>query len=204
MHIKSKVLSMTFASALLFAGCGAGSSVKDAVESANPSPAPAPTPAPTPAPAPVQNVELDTTVTTINGENIRVKATDTGYILEGHEGKVVLLELYSTTCSHCIAAIPMYNRLQAKYGDKLIILSIEGSGVSDATLQAFARNNGISYRTVTTANAGPLVSYIMNNGGYQGGVPFLTVVDTNGNTYTYITGDVAESTLENMIIDLTN
>ncbi len=202
MNIKSIVASASLISVLLLSGCGGGS------EGSTPppptSPAPAPAPNPTPAPVPVQNVRLDTTVTTINGENIRVKATDTGYILEGYEGKVVFLELYSTTCPHCIDAIPMYNSLQAKYGDRLVVLSLEASGVSTAALRDFAASRGITYKTAAAESSQALINYVMSNGGYQGGVPFLTVVDTNGNTYAYYTGDVAESTLENMIIDLTN
>ncbi len=202
MNFKSIVASASLVSVLLLSGCGGGSEGSTPPPATNPTPTPPP--APNPTPPPVQNVRLDTTVTTINGENIRVKATDKGYILEGYEGKVVFLELYSTSCPHCIDAIPMYNSLQAKYGDRLVVLSLEASGVSTAALRDFAASRGITYKTAATGNSQALINYITSGEGYQGGVPFLTVVDTNGNTYAYYTGDVAESTLENIIIDLTN
>ena len=150
---------------------------------------PAPEPAPPSEPAsPV--VTDSTTITTTDGEVIRVDKTTKGLVFAGHEGKIVLLEMYGWTCPHCIAAIPGYNRLQRKYPDDVYVITIESYGTIDnAGLQAYVRQHDIQYSTVAKENAGTIHSYVQQLTGYtvnSAGVPALLVFSREGKLAEYL------------------
>lgn len=41
-----------------------------------------------------------------------------------YRGKVVLIEVMQTTCAHCQSMVPILDKVQEKYGDKVAILSL--------------------------------------------------------------------------------
>ena len=47
--------------------------------------------------------------------------------LADYHGKLVLLEFMKTDCPHCATFAEVLNEVQAKYGDKLVILSVVNS-----------------------------------------------------------------------------
>ena len=148
-------------------------------------------------------VTHETTVVTTSGETIGVKVTTDGFIFAGYEGKPVLLEFYGDTCPHCMNAIPMYNNLQAKYGNKILILTVESYGkLNNAGLQAYAASKGMTYRTVAKGNSGNIKAYAEGLVGPMVGVPYLIVLNKNGEMVTSKFNDLDESWLEGVILDL--
>ena len=51
-------------------------------------------------------------LTDTQGKSIKVKKLETGFIFEGYEGKVVLINFFATWCPPCKAEIPHLNNLQ--------------------------------------------------------------------------------------------
>ncbi len=200
MKLNKLTASLFFAGMLLLSGCG--SSDDSTTSPAQPTP-PVETPAPGEPSAPVTHA---TSVVTIDGETIPVNVTTTGFVFAGYEGKPVLLEFYGDTCPHCITAIPMYNSLEAKYGNEILILTIDAPGayatLTNAGLQDFAARMGMQYRTVAQENEGNMKAYAEGLVGPMAGVPYLIILDGNGNIITQIVGNVDESTLEGYILDL--
>ncbi len=200
MKITMKILGVAFVLALIFSGCG---DTKENPIPIRPTPQePAPQePAPQePAPSPGLPVVNQTTVTTTDGEIIQVKETEAGFIFIGYEGKIVLLEFYGSTCPHCLADIPMYNNLQAKYGDKLVVISVETYGyLNNAALQDFANSHNMQYRTIAKENSGNLFEYAQVLVGPIGGVPYLIVLDGDGEIVTSGLNAFSESQLDGII-----
>ncbi|RLA77359.1 MAG: hypothetical protein DRG30_00310 [Epsilonproteobacteria bacterium] len=153
-----------------------------------------------PVPNPGLPIVSQTTVTTTGGEAIEVKETEAGFIFTGYEGKIVLLEFYGSTCPHCLNDIPMYNSLQAKYGDRLVVISVENYGfLNSAALKDFANSHNMQYRTIAKESSGNLFDYAQTLVGQIGGVPYLIVLDRDGEIVTNGLNAFSESQLDGII-----
>jgi thiol-disulfide isomerase/thioredoxin len=197
MKFNKLAMSLLFAGMLILSGCGSS-------DSSSSTPPAAPPPVDNPAPPTTPGVGTSS-VTTIDGETISFTVTEVGFKFAGYEGKPVLLEIYGDTCPHCIGSIPMYNSLQAKYGNDILILTINDGGtwttLDNAGLQAYAAARGMQYRTVSRELSGNIRSYVEGFGPIAG-VPYLLILDKNGEIVVPIVGDVDEATLEAYILDL--
>ena len=156
--------SLFFSGMLLLSGCGSSSSSSSTSTQT-------PTTTQTPSSAAVLG---STTIVTTSGKTIQVDKTAGGFIVRGYENKIVLLEVYGDNCPHCTAAIPAYNRLQAKYPNDVVIIALESTGsLSHAPEQ--------QYITVPRANTGNMFSFIREVTGYGlQAVPYLMILDRNG------------------------
>jgi len=135
-----------------------------------------------------------TTITTTTGKKIRVDKIPNGFVFEGYVGKIVLLEVYGDTCPHCIAAIPSYNALQAKYSKDVVIIALESYGtLSNASQQ--------QYITVAKTKTGSMFSYIQSLTGYhREAVPYLMIFGRDGDkVYDKILADFPEATIDGII-----
>ena len=188
-----------FAGMLMLSGCGSSDSTTTTPPSTTP---PTGNPAPGEPSAPITH---ETSVLTVSGESIPVQVTTEGFHFTGYAGKPVLLEFYGDTCPHCIDAIPSYNNLQAKYGNDILILTIDAPGpyatLNNAGLQSFVASHGITYRTVSQENQGNMKAYAEELVGTMGGVPYVIMLDSNGVISSQILGP-NESQLEAAILDV--
>lgn len=185
----SKLIASIFIGALLLTGCGGGGG--------SDTPAAAETPAPSStetAAAPAYQVLGTTTITTTGGQTIQVDKTEGGFIFHGYEGKIVLLEVYGDTCPHCIAAIPSYNALQARYPNDVVVIALESYGtLTNASKQ--------QYLTVPKANTGEMFPFIKDLTGYGlQAVPYLMMMNRDGNIfYEKVLADFPESEIDAQI-----
>ena len=183
-----------FAGMLMLSGCGS-SDTADTTPPVNNTP-------PSGSTAPVTH---ETSVLTTSGESIPVQATTEGFNFIGYEGKPVLLEFYGDTCPHCIDAIPEYNNIQAKYGNDILILTIDAPGafatLDNAGLQAFVASHGITYRTISQENQGNMKAYAEELVGAMPGVPYVLILNRNGVITSQYLGP-NESQLEAAILDV--
>ena len=141
-------------------------------------------------PTPPVAVLESTTVTTTSGKVIKVNRTADGLIFEGHEGKIVLLEMYGWNCPFCVEAIPGYNRLKNEYPDDVYIITIETYGTIDnAGMQNYVAQYGVQYDTVAKQLGGKIESFVQTLTGYSvlaHGVPSLLVLDKSGSLFEYL------------------
>ena len=184
MKFNKLAASLFFSGMLLLSGCGSSDS------SSTP-------PAATPPPATCSPVLDTTTITTIGGETIQVDKTAGGFIFRGYEGKIVLLEVYGDTCPHCVAAIPSYNTLQAKYPNDVVIIALESYGTLTNAPQQ-------QYITIPRANTGSMFSFIQSLTGYSlQAVPYLMILDRNGDyVYESVLADFPLDTIDSFIQNL--
>ncbi len=146
---------------------------------------------------PPSNSLEHTTIITIKGKKIRVDRTPDGFVFEGYVGKIVLLEVYGDTCPHCTAAIPSYNRLQAKYAKDIVVIALESYGtLSNASKQL--------YLTVAKDKHGSMFSFIPKVTSYRfQAVPYLMIMSRSGDiVYDKVLADFPESEIESQIQSL--
>jgi thiol-disulfide isomerase/thioredoxin len=141
-------------------------------------------------------------LTDVNGRTYKVTPTEQGLNIEGLEGKVIFIEFFGHKCPPCIASIPHLIDLQKKYKDTLAIVSIEVQGYTQEQTSAFVKKKGINYIVAAEEKASQLVSYIQKRAQWRGSIPFLVALDTTGNVQFVQAGMLPESTLEDIIKQL--
>lgn len=97
----------------------------------------------------------------------------------------------------------MYNNLEAKYGNRILILTIESYGrLNNAGLQDYASSRNIQYCTAAKENSGNVKVYAEELVGSMPGVPYLIILDKNGVIVVNKFNEQDESWVEGMILDL--
>ena len=146
--------------------------------------------------------ELQMSITDIKGITHQITGTEQGLNIKGLEGKVVFLEFFGHRCPPCLKSIPHLIKLQEKYKDKLAIISIEVQGLNNTQLTAYAKEKGMNYIVVADEKAGNFTSYIVQRAEWRGSIPFLIALDTKGHVQFVQAGMLPESSLEELIKQL--
>ena len=102
------------------------------------------------------------------------------YDLQDYRGKVVLIDIMSTTCPHCLLLSTTLEKVKQKYGDKLQILSVILPPDNQETVAKYRAVNRITVpivcdmgqMTISYLNARPGMSKI--------DVPHLFIIDKAG------------------------
>ena len=142
-------------------------------------------------------------MTDIEGKTYKITGTDQGLKIKGLEGKIIFLEFFGHKCPPCLKSIPHLKKLQKKHKDKVAIISIEVQGYDRTRLTKFAKEKGMNYITVSQDDAGELVQYISERAEWRGSIPFLVALDTEGVVQFVQAGMLPESSLEELIKQLT-
>ncbi len=102
------------------------------------------------------------------------------YDLQDYRGKVLLIDIMSTTCPHCLLLSTTLEKVRDKYGDKVGILSVVLPGDNQATVAKYKLVNKITVpivcdqgqMTISYMNARPGMGHI--------DVPHLFIIDQAG------------------------
>jgi peroxiredoxin len=102
------------------------------------------------------------------------------YDLQDYRGKVLLIEIMSTSCPHCLLLSTTLEKVKDKYGDKVGILSVVLPGDNSGTVAKYKAVNKITVpivcdqgqMTISYMNARPGMGHI--------DVPHLFVIDQQG------------------------
>jgi thiol-disulfide isomerase/thioredoxin len=102
------------------------------------------------------------------------------YDLQDYRGKVLLVEIMSTTCPHCLLLSTTLEKVKDKYGDKVGILSVVLPGDNQSTVAKYKLVNKITVpivcdqgqMTISYMNARPGMGHI--------DVPHLFIIDQAG------------------------
>ena len=141
-------------------------------------------------------------LTDTNGKTYKVQGTEQGLKIEGLEGKVIFLEFFGHKCPPCLASIPHLINLQKKYKDTLAVISIEVQGYNTKQVTQFVKEKKINYIVGSEETASELVQYIQQRAQWRGSIPFLVAMDTKGNVQFVQAGMLPESSLEDLIKQL--
>ena len=149
-----------------------------------------------------EDVLAKMSMTDVTGKTYEVMGTEQGLNIKGLEGKVIFLEFFGHKCPPCLESIPHLIKLQKKYKNKLAIVSIEVQGYTHQQTKNFAKEKGMNYIVVAEEKASALVNYIQQRAQWRGSIPFLVALDTNGDVQFVQAGMLPESSLEELISQL--
>jgi peroxiredoxin len=102
------------------------------------------------------------------------------YDLQDYRGKVVLIDIMSTTCPHCGLLSTTLEKVKSKYGDKVAILSVVVPPDNPSTVAKYKAVNKIT--TPIVFDMGQMTISYMNArpGMVHFDVPHLFVIDPQG------------------------
>ena len=132
-------------------------------------------------------------LTDTSGDTIKVKQTSDGFIFEGYEGKVVLLNFFATWCPPCKAEIPHLNNLQKKYAKDIKIISVVlEENKSNEEIIKFMNKYGVEF-TITNSPDNFKLAKIL--GGVES-IPFMVIYDRKGSYSQHYVGAVVQEMIE--------
>jgi peroxiredoxin len=96
--------------------------------------------------------------------------------LYDYRGKPVVLEFMQTTCPHCATFVPVLQRIQQRYGDKVAIISVANPPDNVQTVNQFIAGHHITYPILFDMGQAAY-SYLLSP---QFDLPQLYLIDANG------------------------
>lgn len=106
------------------------------------------------------------------------------------DGKVLVVNFWATWCRPCLREIPMFNRLQAEFGDAG--LQFIGIAIDDAdAIREFLKVNAVDYPVL--AGQQEAVDVAISYGNDVGVLPYTAIVDRAGHIRFVQFGELPEA-----------
>jgi len=154
-----------------------------------------------------------------SGVKYTLKRQDGGFIVEGHEDKVIMFDMYATYCPPCKKEAPHLTDLQTRYSDKLIIIALNTfEDVSDLYIDdAFRYTYGAFYFISNSKHNNIIINTVLKDIQYKPSmqIPFkvilknakyqkLTDIYGNNPDNNFYLGAVSSSVIEKDLIKIFN
>lgn len=115
------------------------------------------------------------------------------------DGKVIVLNFWATWCPPCREEIPLFNQLQAEYGDQG--LQFIGIAVDDLdAVKAFTRQVPLHYPSLIGQQDGIQVAIAYGN--VKGYYPYSVIIDRQGRMQQAIIGGLGRADIEQAVLPL--
>lgn len=140
-------------------------------------------------------------LTDTNGADYNVTKSGLNFTVKGHEGKVVMFDIFATWCPPCRAEAPNLTHLQKKYRNEFLILGVTiEDGIKNSELEAFKEKYGADYAIVNSKENERLYRAIASatKVGQRFPIP-LMVMYKDGQYITHYVGQTPEEMIESDI-----
>jgi peroxiredoxin len=102
------------------------------------------------------------------------------YDLQDYRGKVVVIDIMSTTCPHCLLLSTTLEQVKAKYGDKVQVLSVVLPPDTADTVAKFIKTNNVTVPVLYDMGQMTISYFNAKPGEGQVGVPHIFLIDKQG------------------------
>lgn len=167
MKIKNLTI-FTILSLVLFIGCGDKEKIDENIVAQNKA----------------QQTEPIFHLKTVDGKDLKIVVKKEGWVFEGYENKVILLNFFGTWCPPCKAEIPHLLNIREKLLNDFEVIAVD-VGKRDGTLntkeelEAFISQFNITYPIVTGAD-NPLLFGAVRELNPSGSIPFMLLFNKKG------------------------
>ncbi|CAA6814914.1 MAG: Thioredoxin [uncultured Campylobacterales bacterium] len=139
----------------------------------------------------------------VKNNEINIAVNKNGIKFKEFENKVILLDFFGLACPPCIASIPKLVSIQKNYKNSFEIVGVEVQNkLTIKQLKLFFKKFKINYTIINSKKADSLVSFISQITKWEGGIPFMLLIDTKGQIRTIYRGIVNKTELSNDIEQL--
>ncbi len=121
---------------------------------------------------------------TAEGKDLKIIVKETGWIFEGYENKVILLNFFGTWCPPCKAEIPHLLNIREKLQKNFEIIAVDvgkrGGGTNtQEELASFIKEFSVTYPIVTGAD-NPKLFGAVSELNPSGSIPFMLLFNKKG------------------------
>ncbi len=136
-------------------------------------------------------------LTTLKGEKLHLTTKPNGLDIKEVKGKVVFLAFFGYNCNPCRREIPEFIKMFNKYGEDLEIIAVEVQGTKEDSLKNLVKNKNINYSVVPfNKEARKFAYHIADKANWKGAIPFIIVLDREGEVKFLQTGLIPYEALE--------
>jgi thiol-disulfide isomerase/thioredoxin len=122
----------------------------------------------------------------IQGKNILVVERKTGFVFPQYKNKVVILQMFGKSCSHCIKEIPVMKKIYHKYQNKLEIIAVQVEDrMSKREAKRLIQKHHIKYPIIPGDDAKNLQYNVQSTYGWRGVLPYTLVIKNGVTEFTY-------------------
>ncbi|HVN07172.1 MAG TPA: TlpA disulfide reductase family protein [Bryobacteraceae bacterium] len=100
--------------------------------------------------------------------------------LADYRGKIVLLDIIQTACPHCLELQTVLRRVEAKYGEKVAVLSIVNPPDNQTTVRQFVEANKVSTPVLFDCGQVAVSYFRATPQNPKVNVPHLFLIDAHG------------------------
>ncbi len=136
-----------------------------------------------------------------NGRDYNVTKSGLNFSVKGHEGKVMMFDIFATWCPPCRAEAPNLTHLQKKYRNEFLILGVTiEDDIKNSQLEEFKKKYGAEYAIVNSKENERLYRAIASatKVGQRFPIP-LMVMYKDGQYITHYVGQTPEEMIESDI-----
>jgi len=121
---------------------------------------------------------------TAEGKDLKIIVKETGWVFEGYENKVILLNFFGTWCPPCKAEIPHLLNIREKLQKNFEIIAVDvgkrGGGTNtQEELASFIKEFSVTYPIVTGAD-NPKLFGTVSELNPSGSIPFMLLFNKKG------------------------
>jgi thiol-disulfide isomerase/thioredoxin len=136
-------------------------------------------------------------LTTLEGKTLHIRATPNGLDIQEFKGKIIFLSFFGYNCPPCKREIPEFIKIRKKYGKELEIVAVEVRGLNRKYLENYVKDKKINYPVVPFNKATQTFAYhTAKKAEWKGAIPFLIVLDREGEVQFLQTGLIPYDALE--------
>jgi len=102
------------------------------------------------------------------------------YDLQDYRGKVVVIDIMSTTCPHCMLMSTTLEQVKSKYGDKVQVLSVVLPPDTADTVQKYIKTHNVTVPILYDMGQMTISYFNAKPGQSQVNVPHIFLIDKQG------------------------
>ncbi len=139
----------------------------------------------------------------IEGDLYTFNMDKTNLTIKEFPNKVILLDLFSTTCPPCIHELPTLTKLQEAAHDEIQIIGLESaSKKDDKKMQKFADKHELNYPIFGFKESSKLIEFVLKNTKWNGALPFKLLYHSKGTLSYQLYGSMSWEKLTGALSDL--
>ena len=130
----------------------------------------------------------------VKHKDINITLNNDGIHFTNSKNKIVLLDFWGVHCPPCIMTIPHLVELKDRYPNQLDIIGIQVQDrLSKTQMRGFMRQFDINYSIIDDDKTSTFTGIISQITNWQGGIPFMLLIDQNGKIKTLYQGMISQN-----------
>ncbi len=139
----------------------------------------------------------------LTGETFDINMTASTLSVKEFPNKVIILDFFSTTCPPCIQEFPELIKVQEVFKESVQIIGIQSaSKKDDKAILEFANKHKLNYPIINLDEAGELINFALEHGGWMGALPFKLLYHSRGTLSYRLYGAMTWKKLTGALSDL--